>query len=311
MIKEFREFFIRTTKVFTGNKSDQELNYPIDNVVNTCNGKELKYNRLLSQHYASDDVIKKFLESITFKLNPEDTAKHTEQGLSLKANDYEAADNYIELSDFVRTLQSHQLPVMVDDMNILIPHKYYDLTNGNIYNNLALAIASGNKFTKALIGSSGVSGNKLLFGEAFNPAIIIANNPTVPIEQGKITIDKNLHLLVAGDILTYSFVYEIINSIGNETKFANVEVVLFDGVTEVTIYSNINTLATPKTEIPIRLQRTNVGDLFISTGNWAQTAYVNMPNTSTFEIYIKYSTDDIASVIKIEHYALICESKKQ
>jgi len=309
MIKEFREFFIRTTKVFTGDKADQELNYPTTNMVDTCEGKETKYNRLLSQHYASDSVIKKFLESITFKLNPEDTSKLDEQGLSKIASDEEAASNYIDVSDFSKVLQSHQLPIIMNSSNVIYTNKYYDLSLGTIHNNLADAIASGNKFVKAFIVDGGSGGPTLLLGEAYNPAKSISNNPTVPQLEGIVTIDKALHLLQAGDLITYYLVYEFICNDENET--VAMQVVLFDGTTEVPIHTNNSHGSQPITEIPIRIQRTDAGDLFISTGNWSQLSYIAMPTTNTFQIYTKFTATSVAGTTEIKYYALTSESKTQ
>jgi len=80
-IKEFREFFLRSTAVNTGAKKDQELGFPTDYIVNGASVK----NRFLINHFPNEAVMKKFLESLTFKLNVEDTATETQQGLSKQA----------------------------------------------------------------------------------------------------------------------------------------------------------------------------------------------------------------------------------
>lgn len=80
-IKEFREFFLRNTQVLTGSKPDKEINYPLQYFAN-INGSLIQvYNRFLKDNIPSEDVFSKFLNSLTFKLNPEDTATETEQGL--------------------------------------------------------------------------------------------------------------------------------------------------------------------------------------------------------------------------------------
>ena len=43
VIKEFREFFLRNTKVTIGSKADQESNFPVQYQVNS----NLEYNRFL------------------------------------------------------------------------------------------------------------------------------------------------------------------------------------------------------------------------------------------------------------------------
>jgi len=73
-IKEFREWYLREVQVPSGSKADVEPNFPIQYLETTWNGVKNVYNRLLAKHYATDEVIRKFAESITFKLNPEDEA---------------------------------------------------------------------------------------------------------------------------------------------------------------------------------------------------------------------------------------------
>jgi hypothetical protein len=232
MIIEFREFFLRTVKVFTGSKADQELNYPVTNVVNTCNGKENKYNRLLSEHYASDDVIKKFTESITFKLNPEDTAKDEQQGLSYKSVDKHAADNYIETTDFTRTLQSHQLPVIIDAYDILQPHKYFDLQTGAVYETISDAIASGNHFVKALLGggSSASSNFSLIESVIYEP--LQEFNDTIYTILNRLDVSMANHLTKEGDTLEYKLCYGI-NA--DEATAVDWQLIVSDGTNEMTI----------------------------------------------------------------------------
>lgn len=81
VIKEFREFFLRAISVSSGTKPDQEAGFPTQY---TVNGKTV-FNRFLKKHFPSEDVFKKLFESVTFKLNPEDTATEDEQGLVKRA----------------------------------------------------------------------------------------------------------------------------------------------------------------------------------------------------------------------------------
>lgn len=78
IIKEFREFFLRNASMNTGAKQDQELNFPTTHIVDG----QTKYNRFLKRNIPTENVMKKFLESITFKLNVEDTAGETNHGLT-------------------------------------------------------------------------------------------------------------------------------------------------------------------------------------------------------------------------------------
>lgn len=82
IIKEFREFFLRNTQVTLGSKQDQELGFPLTHFVDG----QTKYNRLIRDNVPTENVMRKFLESITFKLNNEDTASETIQGLTKLCN---------------------------------------------------------------------------------------------------------------------------------------------------------------------------------------------------------------------------------
>lgn len=80
--KEYREFFLRATKVVTGSKADKETNFPTQYMVTDLAGNQIMgFNRFLKTHFPSEDVFKKLFESLTFKLNPEDTASQDTQGL--------------------------------------------------------------------------------------------------------------------------------------------------------------------------------------------------------------------------------------
>jgi hypothetical protein len=87
IIKEFREFFLRNVKLPTGTKKDQETNFAVDYTAIIDGISKTVYNRFLKDNYPSEDVFKKLFESITFKLNIEDTATVSEQGLVRVATD--------------------------------------------------------------------------------------------------------------------------------------------------------------------------------------------------------------------------------
>ena len=59
-IKEFREFFLRATKVTSGSRPDKEIPFPVQYTVNGSN----RYNRFLKDHAPSEKVFKKLFESI-------------------------------------------------------------------------------------------------------------------------------------------------------------------------------------------------------------------------------------------------------
>lgn len=81
-IKEYREFFLRAVQVPTGTKADKETNYITEYQVTDVNGdKIMAFNRFLKDHFPSQDVFEKLFNSLTFKINPEDTASVTTQGL--------------------------------------------------------------------------------------------------------------------------------------------------------------------------------------------------------------------------------------
>ena len=107
MKKEFREFFLRATAVLSGSKRDQEVPYP---TTTTVNGQS-KGNRFLDGHYPTNGVFAKLFESITFKLNSEDAATSSQQGLVRLANDTQADgyDSSLDSKGFVPVVQPHQI----------------------------------------------------------------------------------------------------------------------------------------------------------------------------------------------------------
>jgi len=79
---EYKEFFVRQNTVVTGGVPDQEASFPTKELVLKPDGTtSLEYNRFLKGHFPSEKVYKKFMNSITFKLNHEDTASRDVQGL--------------------------------------------------------------------------------------------------------------------------------------------------------------------------------------------------------------------------------------
>ena len=117
-IKEFREFFLRHSQVNSGSKKDQEKNFPTQYDLETPTGLKKVFNRFLKGDFPSESVMKKFLESITFKKNLEDSATTTQQGLVRVATDNEAISNTNNDSstDFTNVVQPNQIPKIVSSI---------------------------------------------------------------------------------------------------------------------------------------------------------------------------------------------------
>lgn len=113
IIKEFREFFFRSEKSNRGNKKDNEVDYPIK--YNVKLGGEIKSvkNRFLKGDYPSEGVFRKLFESITFKLNTEDTATTSGQGLVKKATPAQIRDRVDSENGYTVTVTPAQLPKVV------------------------------------------------------------------------------------------------------------------------------------------------------------------------------------------------------
>lgn len=114
--KEYREFFLRETQVTGGSKPDQENGFPTKYLVKGVS----VFNRFLAKHFPSEKVMKKFLESIAFKLNPEDTATTSTQGLVKKSSDSQAEARTLNPSaNITLSVAPHQLPdvVLATDIN--------------------------------------------------------------------------------------------------------------------------------------------------------------------------------------------------
>ena len=111
-VKEYREFFLRNIKVFTGSKKDQESGYVVKYLVKGIS----RFNRFLKGHYPSQGVFEKLFASIAFKLNPEDSASTTEQGLVQTATDTQAKAGSNGSGFPLHTKPSH-LPTVVEDVN--------------------------------------------------------------------------------------------------------------------------------------------------------------------------------------------------
>lgn len=108
--KEFREFFLRHVAVTSGTKPDQEIPFATTYYI----GSTLVYNRFLKGDYPSKDVFTKLFESLTFKLNKEDTAQLTQQGLVKIATDANSRDRISNATgDYTAGVVPHQLPEVI------------------------------------------------------------------------------------------------------------------------------------------------------------------------------------------------------
>lgn len=109
-VKEFREWFLRHNKVTTGDKPDQEANFVKIYLVKGVS----KFMTFLRDDVPSENAFRKLFDSITFKLNKEDTATNTLQGLIKKSTDTQSESRLSNPnSDFTLGVVPHQLPEVV------------------------------------------------------------------------------------------------------------------------------------------------------------------------------------------------------
>lgn len=81
-VPEYREFYLRAIAQTGSASPDKESGFPVKEIVVYPDGStDLENNRFLTNHFPSEKVYKKLFESITFKLNSEDTASVEQQGL--------------------------------------------------------------------------------------------------------------------------------------------------------------------------------------------------------------------------------------
>lgn len=231
MIQEYREFFIREEQQPTGVKADKELNFPVEHFVETDKGIVKKYNRLLPKHISSIDVVKKFLSSITFKLNPEDKATVDTQGLVKLANDVDI--NTINTNEYSKVLSTHQLPKFYNGSSVVTP-KYIDLISNTIYTDINDAIATTNPFT---IIYDILKYNKVLYRNINNPPIQHSNNLLTFGFTDVVTIPLSA-LTNVGDSVSYNIMQDVAYTSG----LLNTVLYLTYGGTTIQIYShNSNT----------------------------------------------------------------------
>jgi hypothetical protein len=119
--------------------------------------------RFLKGDKPTQTVMEDLLDSVPFKLEPNDRAKtytgstdlSTEAGIVVLATDNQAKSNQVQLSDRSLVLQPHQNNTSQADTNTIITNAYGDLTNTNCINVEADATTTRNnyrfKFTNIFI----------------------------------------------------------------------------------------------------------------------------------------------------------------
>ena len=148
IIKEFREFYLRHNVLNTGFKKDREVAFPTKYMVNINGSLVEKFNRFLKGDYPSKTVFEKLFESISFKLNVEDTSTTTEQGLSkvasttdlTKGTDNDASGynkhvipSQVPLIYFANVIPTDFTNYKVNDLIICNDPSNVDFEYGNVY----------------------------------------------------------------------------------------------------------------------------------------------------------------------------------
>ena len=193
-INEFREFFLRNIKVLLGSNKDQESNYPVQYTV-TIDGKNITVNnRFLKGNYPSEDVMSKFLSSITFKLNTEDTATNLVQGLAKVAsstmvlngtNVTAVYQSFVQPSDVFYLHPCNALPtvatnIKLGDMFLVLLKS--DVAFGNLYvcNQITPALSFTLAGTTHPIPTGGSAG-QIVAKNSNTQFDLIWNTPVLPL----------------------------------------------------------------------------------------------------------------------------------
>lgn len=138
---EYKEFFVRQNTVVTGGSPDQENLFPTKELVTKPDGtSSLEFNRYLKGHFPSERVYKKLMNSITFKLNHEDTASRSVQGLvriAIGKNIVDRADidtNYINgfQRDFTTVVVPSTLPIVSAGANVTVTPRIRKVSDNSI-----------------------------------------------------------------------------------------------------------------------------------------------------------------------------------
>ena len=184
-LKEFREFFLRHIQVNSGSKPDQQVNYPLQYTIVKSGQTFTVFNRFLQDDVPSEDVFKKLFQSITFKLNYEDTATSSLQGLAKRASDLEVIDRqptaeYLDL--MTRFVQPGQIPQVIGN-NVLSTSIIDNGTTRQIYE-----IVSNNILQHRVTTSS-------ITGDTANSFVAFSNlNHTYTLLAGKLRNGEYLEI---------------------------------------------------------------------------------------------------------------------
>lgn len=298
MINEYKEFFLREETVLSGDKADQEVNIPTTSFVTTCKGKEKKYNRLLPTHYPTLQIMYKFLSSITFKLNPEDTATSSTQGLVKMATDNAAATNVKGELSFSEAISPHQLPTIISN-NGTIAVQYKSAIN--TYSTLASAIASGEKFHKEYILPTTL--NRVIYNKINYPNIQKSNNLQTGITKDNAVLFNTADFKI-DDSIKYTFKYSTVSS-GSNSSVINISLFSIASSTTTQLYT-FNVTSAYIGEITVTMIKRTSDFLFFiedkrisTTGGTSKIMsypYFSLP-AGAYELCTKNWTDTNSNII--------------
>lgn len=276
--KEFREFFLRNTQVNSGAKPDQEVGYPTQYLVGTI----LKFNRFLKDHYPSEGIMKKFLESITFKLNPEDAATATLQGLGVvaKADEVLGRRNTPVFTNFIRPINLTQVDIKLRAIDTIIS---FTANTTNLSDVITALVSTENIAVGDPISGTDIPAQSYVTEIINSTSIRISNNATatgfttvsLTSTINNIKITKAIRALVTGDTRE---VYII------ENTYVTPE-------NGLTVYNIVNTGTTKKLNAPLGvISYTNVppGDYLVSYHGQIEKENFG---TETVELHVEGSID--------------------
>ena len=174
-IKEFREFFLRHTQVVIGTKADQEGSFPTQYQVGGIN----RFNRFLKNDFPSESIFKKLFESIAFKLNPEDTASLTVQGLVRTSDDENVYAN-TSGDSFKTIVEPHQVPELNCQATLAFNFTGSLVLGDPIIYGVATSSIVNIQIGAILTTASGIPANTTVVAVDFiNGEVTMSNNSTV------------------------------------------------------------------------------------------------------------------------------------
>lgn len=201
IIKEFREFFLRNVQVNTGSKSDQESNYPIKYQI----GSSQVFNRFIKGNYPSEDVFSKLFNSIVFKLNIEDIATQTVQGLVSIATTNEIINKTdIDANGYQLVIKPSQLSISSGIVK-LGSKIGFDM---NSTNDQLITLVGGTKFiiTDVIVTNASISLNShsfFLYTQISHGGIFILSGSTAPLTS------LDIYISISNQFLAFENNYTI------------------------------------------------------------------------------------------------------